>query len=56
MLNSGFERFVSRRDILGNSKMAEKLPVIIDNRGETSQLYALQQAILTRDGFRTSER
>ena len=35
----------SRRDVLGNGEMAEKLPVIIDNRGDNKVLHALQRLL-----------
>ena len=37
--------FASRGVILGNGEMAEKLPVIIDNRGENKVLHALQRLL-----------
>jgi len=40
-----FERFASRRDVLGIGEMAEKLPVIIDNRGENRLLNALKKLL-----------
>ena len=40
-----FERFASHRDSLGIGDMAEKLPVIIDNRGENKLLQALRRLL-----------
>jgi phosphatidylserine/phosphatidylglycerophosphate/cardiolipin synthase-like enzyme len=41
----GFLNFASRRDALGIGDMAEKLPVIIDNRGENKVVHALQRLL-----------